>query len=168
MPAISSISSMEGSSAERSRFRMMEEICAKLATTPSFPDAFITQGKALLLVRLRAHIHIGVPNHLDDHLHSLFRNSQLRHLLYTHTPSPFLPASPHDSTSLPQTAVSSLPEVLPNSQLLQSRRVALGQPEGDDPRSDIGEKVVLNGEGSELRKGRQEREEEEIHILIRQ
>lgn len=61
-----------------------------------------------------------------------------------------------------------LPEILPNSQLLQSGRVALGQPEGDDPRSDIGEKVVLNGEGSELRKGRQEREEEEIHILIRQ
>lgn len=89
MPAISSTSSMEGSSAERSRFRMMGEICAKLATTPSFPDAFITQGKALLLVRLCAHIQVGIPNHLDDHLHSLFRNSQLRHLLYTHTPSPF-------------------------------------------------------------------------------
>lgn len=151
---------------------MMEEICAKLATTPSFPDAFITQGKALLLVRLRAHIHIGVPNHLDDHLHSLFRNSQLRHLLYTHTPSPLFYQRLHTTVRLCRKQQFhqplALPEVLPNSQLLQSGRVALGQPEGDDPRSDIGEKVVLNGEGSELRKGRQEREEEEIHVLIRQ
>lgn len=136
---------------------MMAEICAKLATTPSFPDAFITQGKALLLVRLCAHIHIGVPNHLDDHLHSLFRNSQLRHLLYTHTPSPF---STSVSTRQYVFAANSsfinpspCQKFCPIRNSFRAGRVALGQPEGDDPRSDIGEKVVLNGEGSELRKG---------------
>lgn len=61
-----------------------------------------------------------------------------------------------------------LPRILPNSQLLQSRRVALRQPEGDNARCNVCKEVILDGEGGELWKRSQQGEEEKIHILIRQ